>query len=46
VRFAVRVIAVVVAVVDEEARRDGTTNDENSSEARVSQVLVAVVAQE
>jgi len=41
--FAVRVIVVVV--VDEEARRDATTN-ENSSEGRVSRVLVAVVAQE
>ena len=40
--FAVRVIVVVV---DEEARRDATTN-ENSNEGRVSRVLVAVVAQE
>lgn len=42
--FAVKVI--VVAVVDEEARRDATANDGNSSEACVSGVLVAVVAQQ
>lgn len=34
----------VVIVVDEEAHRDVTINDENLSEAWVSPILVAVVA--
>lgn len=42
--FAVKV--VVVGVVDEEARRDATMNDGNSSEACVSGVLVVGVAQQ
>lgn len=38
--------AVVVVGVDEEARRDATPNDENSSEAYVSGLLGGVVVQQ